>query len=82
MPRIRWQDHVTINPEIHHGDPCISGTRIPVRTIVADLADGMAPSEIKASYPQLSTDNILGALAYAAEVLRQEALIPLRAEAV
>ena len=82
MARIRWQDHVAINAAIHHGDPCIRGTRVPVRTIVASLADGMSLDEIRASYPQLTTDNILGALAYAAEVLREESLIPLVAEAV
>jgi len=82
MARIRWQDHVVIDPELHHGDPCILGTRIPVRTLVASLADGMTPTEVQKYYPQLTTDNIFGALAYAAEVLRQESLIPLVAEAV
>jgi uncharacterized protein (DUF433 family) len=82
MAGIHWKDHIYIDREIHHGDPCVRGTRIPVRTIVASLADGMTPEEVREAYPQLSTDNILGALAYAAEVLRQESIIPLVAEAV
>lgn len=37
----RWQDRITIHPEIHHGDPCIKGTRIPVAMVVGSLADGL-----------------------------------------
>ena len=41
MSRTTWQDHVTVDPDLHHGEPCITGTRIPVRTLVGSLADGM-----------------------------------------
>jgi len=81
MKRVQWQDHVVIDPEIHHGDPCIRGTRVPVRTIVASLADGATVEEIIASYPQLSAEDVQGALAYAAELMREETLIPLSAKA-
>ncbi len=73
----RWQERVVIDPEIHHGDPCVKGTRIPVATIIASLADGMAFEEIQGEYPQLTRPDIYAALAYAAEVLRQEILLPL-----
>lgn len=82
MARTRWQDHVVVNAELHHGDPCIKGTRIPVRTIVASLADGLTPEDVRTAYPQLTLANVLGALAYAAEVLREESVIPLVSEAV
>ena len=82
MVRTRWQDHVVIDPELHHGDPCIRGTRIPAATIVGSLADGGTVEEILEAYPQLSTADVLGALAYAAEVLHQESLIPLASGAV
>ena len=49
---------------------CIKGTRIPVRTLIGSLADGMTPGDIVAAYPQLSEDDVLGALSYAAELLR------------
>jgi hypothetical protein len=32
--RRRWQDRIIIDPEIHHGDACIKGTRIPIAMIV------------------------------------------------
>ncbi len=77
MRRIPWRDRVVVDADLHHGDPCIRGTRIPVQTLIASLADGMTSDEILGAYPQLSTEDILGALSYAADVLRHEVMIPL-----
>jgi uncharacterized protein (DUF433 family) len=76
MRRINWKDHIIIDPDVHHGDPCIKGTRIPVTIIVGSLADGMTPQEIIEAYPQLSPTDIQASLAYAADVMRQEILLP------
>lgn len=76
MARIRWQDHVVVSEDLHHGDPCIKGTRIPVKILIGSLADGMTPAEILAAYPQLSEDDLLVALAYAADVLSHEVVAP------
>jgi uncharacterized protein (DUF433 family) len=76
MARIRWEDHITIDPDLHHGDPCITGTRIPVAIIIGSLADGMTDVEILEAYPQLKLEDIHASLAYAAEVMRQELLLP------
>ncbi len=62
MARVNWQSHIIIDPEIHHGDPCIRGTRIPVRTLVASLADGMTPEGILKAYPQLELEDVYSAL--------------------
>jgi uncharacterized protein (DUF433 family) len=75
----RWQDRISIDPGIHHGDPCIKGTRIPAEIIISSLADGMTFDEIREAYPQLTDDDIYAALAYAAEVLRQEIVYPFTA---
>ena len=77
MSRIHWQAHIAVDPDLHHGDPCIMGTRIPVTTIVGSLADGMSADEIRSAYPQLSSVDIMAALAYAADVLRDEMMAPL-----
>lgn len=76
MSRINWKEHIIIDPDLHHGDPCIKGTRIPVTMIVGSLADGLTADEIIAAYPQLSVVEVQAALAYAADVMRQELLIP------
>ena len=36
MGPIHWQDRVVIEPDLHHGEACIRGTRIPVATIVGN----------------------------------------------
>lgn len=77
MSRIRWQNYVTIDPEIHHGEPCIAGTRVPVAIIVGSIADGMTVEEIISEYPQLGREAVQAALAYAADVVRQDILLPL-----
>ena len=56
------------------GVPCIAGTRIPVATVVAMLADGMTTDEILASYPQLDGEAIRASLQYAAATLREREL--------
>lgn len=77
MSRIDWKGRVLIDPAIHHGDPSIKGTRIPVSIIVGSIADGMSMSEVLHAYPQLTPEDIRAALAYAAEVLRHEVIIPM-----
>jgi uncharacterized protein (DUF433 family) len=75
--RINWQTHISVDPEIHHGEPCITGTRIPVSMIVGSVADGMSFDEIIVSYPQLNKESVQAALAYAADVVRHDVFLPL-----
>jgi len=79
MRRVQWQERIVIAPDLHHGDPCIKGTRIPVAMILGSLADGMTQEEIQVAYPQLINEDIRAALAYAAEVIHQDVLMPLLA---
>ena len=75
--RIDWHKHISVDPEIHHGEPCIKGTRIPVSMIVGSVADGMSFDAIMDSYPQLKKESVQAALAYAADIVRQEVFLPL-----
>jgi len=77
MRRTDWRDRVIVDPEIHHGDPCIKGTRIPVTVVVGSVADGLSLDEIRATYPQLSVEDVRAAQAYAAEVLHREVILAL-----
>jgi len=75
--RIDWHKHISVDPEIHHGEPRIKGTRVPVSMIVGSVADGMSFEAIMDSYPQLKKESIQAALAYAADIVRQEVFLPL-----
>lgn len=79
MARTTWQSRITIDADLHHGDPCIKGTRIPVTMIVGSLADGMTIDEVRSAFPQVTVEDILACLSYAADIMRQELLIPLAA---
>jgi uncharacterized protein (DUF433 family) len=73
---IDWRTRIKIDPAIHHGDPCISGTRVPVSVIVGSVADGDTWDEILAGYPQLKREDIQAALLYAAEAVNRFDMIP------
>jgi uncharacterized protein (DUF433 family) len=72
---------ITIDPNVCFGKPCIRGTRIWVSLIIDNLAEGVGEDEILAAYPQLKTEDIRAALAYAAEMTR-ERVIPMAAETI
>ena len=69
---MKWQDYIIVDPEICHGKACIKGTRIPVSVILDNLAEGLSFEEILASYPSLTKEAIRAAIAYAAELTREE----------
>ena len=53
-----WRDRIRIDPAIHHGDPCIAGTRVSISVIVGSVADGDSHDQILASYPQLTREDL------------------------
>lgn len=69
MSEEAWRDRIVIDPDLHGGEPCIRGTRIPVSILVASLAD-MSREDLLRAYPQLSPSDIQAALLYAAEASR------------
>ena len=66
-----WTERINIDPRICHGKPCIKGTRIWVSLILDWLAAGDSFEVILEEYPQLTRDDILAAIAYAAEIARE-----------
>jgi uncharacterized protein (DUF433 family) len=60
-------DRISITPTVRSGKPVISGTRITVSEILEYLASGMTEAEILADFPDLSQEDILATLAFAAQ---------------
>jgi uncharacterized protein (DUF433 family) len=71
-------ERIAIDHRIMGGVPCISGTRIPVATVVAMIAEGMTTAEVLEEFPQLTADDIRDALRFAAAAVDEHEL-PLRA---
>ena len=64
-------ERISVDPQVCGGKPCIRGTRIYIAIILDSLAEGLTPDEIVSQYPQLTVDDIHAALAYAAELSRE-----------
>ena len=73
-----WKRLVTSVPEVMHGTACFQGTRIPVSVVLDNLAEGLSSEEIVKDYPPLTLDDIRAAISYAANLTREEEILPLR----
>ena len=62
-----YSEIITINAEIRFGRPTIRGMRISVYDILGWFASGMSISEITTDFPELSEEDVMAALAYAAD---------------
>ncbi|HVY73936.1 MAG TPA: DUF433 domain-containing protein [Puia sp.] len=63
---INISKHISIDPQVRFGKPCIKGTRIAVVDILSWLGSGMNNKEIIEDYPSLKEEDILAALTFAA----------------
>lgn len=66
---------IEINPEVMLGKPVIAGTRITVELILRRLSEGATEADLLEDYPRLSREDILAALAYAADAVAHEDII-------
>ncbi len=68
---MNWQDYITVEPTVCHGNACIKGTRVMVSVVMDNLAAGLTVDEIMRSYPSLRREAVQAAIAYAAELTRE-----------
>ena len=57
------------DPRVLGGKPVIAGTRISVQLILEKLRDGWTVETLLDDYPQLTREQVVAALDYAAETL-------------
>ena len=67
-----WRDRIETNPEVLAGKPAIRGTRIAVEMVLGWLGQGWTTDQIFEAYPQLTQKDVQAAIAFAAEVVREE----------
>jgi uncharacterized protein (DUF433 family) len=72
-----WRERIVIDPAIHHGEPCIKGTRVPVSVIVGSIADGDTREQVLGAWPQLTGEDVKAALKFAAEAVNNADFVPL-----
>jgi uncharacterized protein (DUF433 family) len=69
---VEWRERIVSDADVLVGKPCIKGTRLSVELILGWLAQGWSHEQLLESYPALTRDDVLAALAFAAEKMREE----------
>ncbi len=69
-------DRIEINTTVMLGKPVIRGTRIAVELVIRKLSEGATEADLLDAYPRLTREDIQAALAYAADSLAHETILP------
>jgi len=70
---------ITTDPAICHGKPCIRGLRYPVEFVLEMLSGPTTVEQFLRDYPDLESDDLKAAFAYAARMSRVKRLEPVAA---
>lgn len=65
--------HIVVDSAVRFGKPVLKGTRVPVDLVVGKIAGGMTTEAVMEEY-DLTREQVLGALKYAAKLVAEEEL--------
>ena len=68
----RANERIVHDPAIMVGKPTVRGTRIPVETVLAKLAENPDLDDLFAAYPRLTLDDVKACLAYAQALVARQ----------
>ncbi len=71
-----YHQYIIRDPKICGGEPVIKGTRVPIRTILASLAEGARIEEILEDFPSLKEHDVRAVIAFAASSAEEDLPIP------
>lgn len=64
---MNYSERITVDPGKRGGRPCLKGTRITVADVLGWLAAGMTHQDIMDDFPEITEQDILACLTFAAE---------------
>jgi uncharacterized protein (DUF433 family) len=64
------------DPKICAGETVFRGTRVLLRAVLADLADGASTPQVLADFPSLTEEHVRAAIAFAAAAARDDLPLP------
>jgi len=64
---MNYKNIITFEPDKRSGKPCIRNMRITVCDVLDYLASGMTIEEVLNDFPELTKEDILACLSYAAD---------------
>ena len=71
-----YRNIITFEAGKRRGEPCIRGLRITVYDVIEYLASGMSYEEVLNDFPELTREDILACLAFAADAERRIWSVP------
>jgi len=67
------KERIEVNPNVHFGKPCITGTRITVQSVLELVREGLSfAAIIKDYYSELKVEDIQACIEYAIDVVAAE----------
>jgi uncharacterized protein (DUF433 family) len=64
---MNYSEHISINPSVRFGKPCVKGTRITVYDVLGWLASGRSIPQIISDFPEINEEQIKTCLRFAAD---------------
>lgn len=71
-----YRDYVVMDPQISGGELVLKGTRVPLRTVLASLAEGDSFEQVRNAFPSLTEEHLRAAVAFAAVSALEDQPIP------
>lgn len=69
MSSIDYRKHITYNPQVRNGEPCIRGLPITVFEVIGRLGVGRTFGQILTDYPQLTHADIMACVEFSEQQL-------------
>jgi uncharacterized protein (DUF433 family) len=70
-----WRDRIVTNADIPAGKPTVKSTRSSAELILGPLGSGRSIEEILDQYPHLTREDVLAALSFAVDFMRNERFV-------
>jgi uncharacterized protein (DUF433 family) len=68
--------HFVRDPATCGGETVFRRTRVLLRAVLADLADGASPQDVVKDFPSLTEEQVRAAIAFAAATARDDMPVP------
>ncbi len=72
----QYSERIIRDPQVCGGQPVFKGTRVPLRTVLASLAEGDTIEQILVDFPTLAADDVRAAIAFAAASAQEDLPVP------
>ena len=73
---MNYKDYIVRDAGVCGGQLVVRGTRVPVRTVLASLAEGATVEEVLGDFPTLTEESVRAVIAFAAVSAEEDLPVP------